>query len=144
MGNPNNTSILVGRVANEPKFIKNRKGQEFSCRFTLAVSRNYKSSDGSTKSDYLPVHLDGIQRMEYAHRIKKNDRVVLTGCIKSESYTDAGGNQVYTMYVEADNLSWTLGRSAGWEAAETKREKVAEPANSDNVLELEISALPFS
>ena len=55
MGNPNNTSILVGRVTNEPKFIKNRHGQEFSCRFVLAVSRNYKCSDGSTKADFLPA-----------------------------------------------------------------------------------------
>lgn len=141
MGNPNNTSILVGRVTNEPKFIKNRHGQEFSCRFVLAVSRNYKCSDGSTKADFLPVHLDGIQRMELAHRIQKGDRLVLTGCIKSENYTDAGGNQVYTMYVETDSFSWTLGRSGGWETKEKQQELEEEP---DDVLELEISALPFS
>ena len=141
MGNPNNTSILVGRVTNEPKFIKNRHGQEFSCRFVLAVSRNYKCSDGSTKADFLPFHLDGIQRMELAHRIQKGDRLVLTGCIKSENYTDAGGNQVYTMYVETDSFSWTLGRSGGWETKEKQQELEEEP---DDVLELEISALPFS
>ena len=141
MGNPNNTSILVGRVTNEPKFIKNRHGQEFSCRFVLAVSRNYKCSDGSTRADFLPVHLDGIQRLEHAHRIQKGDRLVLTGAIKSDNYTDAGGNQVYTMYVEADSFSWTFGRGSGWEAHGKQKAAEAEP---DDVLELEISALPFA
>ena len=79
--------------------------------------------------------------MELAHRIQKGDRLVLTGCIKSENYTDAGGNQVYTMYVETDSFSWTLGRSGGWETKEKQQELEEEP---DDVLELEISALPFS
>ena len=107
----------------------------------LAVSRNYKCSDGSTRADFLPVHLDGIQRMEHAHRIQKGDRLVLTGAIKSDNYTDAGGNQVYTMYVEADSFSWTFGRGSGWEAHGKQKAAEAEP---DDVLELEISALPFA
>ena len=137
MGNPNNTTIMVGRVTDQPKFIKNRNGQEFSCRFVLAVSRNYKCTDGSTKADFLPVHLDGFNRMEFAHKIKKGDRIVLTGCVKSESYQDASGSTVYTIFVDADNVSWTLGSSAKFQQPLPSEE-------ADDTLELEISALPFS
>lgn len=141
--NPNNTVILLGKVMDEPRFVSTNNGEEFSCRFVLSVARNYKCSDGTTKADFLPVHLDGKNRMEFAHRIHAGDRIVLNGCMRTDSYIDKKGNRICQIFVEADAISWTLGRNDSVNKSSSENNDLTDEDSNED-LELDISSLPFS
>lgn len=151
MANANNNCIIYGRIISAIRFIKNRKGQEFSARFMVAVDRTYKNKEtGQFVSDFIPIQINGIERMEYAHKFQQGDRVILQGSIKSEKFQGANNETVYSVFVEASSISWTQGRvqekkqedEKGNESSEANGVKIELSETGFNV-ELDFSGLPF-
>ncbi len=155
MANANNTVVLLGKLVNDPVFIKTKEGVEFSARFTLRVDQNYRNKDGMRGADFIPIHLDNKNRMEFAHMLRAKQAIVVTGAIKTESYKDSKGDIIYSMFVAADNISWTYGNSKD-ESKETqegdsaiseqtkKEKKEVQAEKSNDTFDIDIGFLPFS
>lgn len=158
MANANNTVVLLGKLVNDPIFVTTKEGIEFSARFTLRVDHNYRNKEGLRGADFIPVHLDNKNRMEFAHMLRAKQAIVVTGAIKTESYKDSKGDIVYSMFVAADNISWTYGNQKkddekkneeNQENQENASEENAEKsAHTNDVLNdtfsIDIGFLPFS
>ena len=52
--NINNFAICTGRLTADPVFFTHRDGSR-TCRFTVAASNAFKSSDGSRGSQFIPL-----------------------------------------------------------------------------------------
>lgn len=105
--NARNITVLIGRPTSEPKIITNGKGESFQARFTLAVDRAYKTKEGNTPTDFIPIRLTGIQRMNIANRIHQGQGLSVTGEIRTEMYEDDQKQKHYAMFLEAEAISWT-------------------------------------
>lgn len=105
--NARNISVLIGRPTSEPKFIKNKKNEIFQARFTIAVDRAYKNTEGETPTDFIPVRMTGINKMNVAERIHQGQGLSVTGEIRTEMYVDESNCKHYAMFLEAEAVSWT-------------------------------------
>lgn len=103
MPNPLNTCIVTGMVINSPAFSKTKAGDEFGCRFTLSVKRNYKNN-GEYKSDLIPVRYEGINRMGFAHNyVQKGMRLSIIGSWKTEPFK-VKNETVYSNFLLAESI----------------------------------------
>lgn len=92
----NNVS-LVGRLARDPE-VRYSQGGNATCvaRYTLAVSRPFKNSNGEQEADFISCVAFG-KAGEFAEKyLTKGTMIGVTGRIQTGSYTDKGGNKVYT------------------------------------------------
>jgi single-strand DNA-binding protein len=85
MGFNYNQTTLVGRLTRDPesKQISETVTKTF---FTLAVSRNYKKSDDSKDTDFIPVSLWGKSAEKAAIYLKKGTPILLTGKLQVRNF----------------------------------------------------------
>lgn len=92
----NNVS-LVGRLARDPE-VRYSQGGNQTCvaRYTLAVTRPFKDSDGNYGADFISCVAFG-KAGEFAEKyLKKGTMIGVTGRIQTGSYDDKDGKKVYT------------------------------------------------
>lgn len=90
-----NCCILIGRLTADPKFVA--KGDKLYCKFSLAVQRNYKNSEGEIESDFIPcVAFNSIAENIY-NFLSKGKKVRITGSLQSSDYVNSDGEKVYSL-----------------------------------------------
>lgn len=92
----NNVS-LVGRLARDPE-VRYSQGGNATCvaRYTLAISRPFKNSNGEQEADFISCVAFG-KAGEFAEKyLTKGTMIGVTGRIQTGSYTDKDGKKVYT------------------------------------------------
>lgn len=104
--NPANITCQTGKLTSEPFFLKNKEGTEFAFISTLAVKRNYKNREGKYDLDYIPIRYEGINKMKFAHMLKKDDYLTVSGTIKSDRYKKDGVD-IYTIYLLVESIQYT-------------------------------------
>lgn len=87
-----NIAIFLGRLTKDVE-IKNTNSGKAVGRFSIAVDRPYKNSDGSHVADFIPC-VAWEQRAGFiAHHFKKGDMICLTGEMQSRSYEAQDGSK---------------------------------------------------
>ena len=90
-----NKVILMGRLTRdvELKSVNSSNGELSIARYTLAVPRNVKGKDGKVAVDF--INCVAFSKMgEFASKyFKKGQRVLVSGRIQMENYTDKDGNK---------------------------------------------------
>ena len=108
-----NRVILMGRLTRDPE-VRYTQGEKQMAiaRYTLAVERRRSSSQEEQQADFIPcVAFD--KRAEFAEKyFTQGLRVLISGRIQTGSYTNKGGQRVYTTEVIIDEQ----------EFADTKRD----------------------
>lgn len=104
--NAANITTMVGMIMKEPVFIKTRDGLEFEARFVLGVKRAYKTKEGKSVFDYIPVRFNGESRMPFAHSIHAKSIVSVAGSMQSENY-EKDGVQRMSLFLNAESIQWT-------------------------------------
>jgi single-strand DNA-binding protein len=105
-----NSVILMGRLTRDPD-IRWTQGPEQKCvaRFTLAVDRRMKKQEGQQEQQTadFPACVAFGKTAEFIEKyVQKGTKLVLSGRIRTGSYTDRDGNKVYTTDVIADNVEF--------------------------------------
>lgn len=105
-----NCIILVGRLTRDPD-IRWSQGPEQKCvaRFTLAVDRRMKRQEGQQEQQTadFPACVAFGKTAEFIEKyVQKGTKLVLSGRIRTGSYTDRNGNKVYTTDVIADSVEF--------------------------------------
>lgn len=100
-----NKVIIMGRLTADPELRQTQSGIS-SCRFTVAVNRRFKNSDGSYDADFIPC-IAWRQTAEFVSRyFRKGQMIMLDGEIRTGSYKDNGGTTHYTTDIYVDSVEF--------------------------------------
>ena len=105
-----NKIVLLGRIIRDPELKTIDNGEKIFTRFIVAVERNFKSSDGTRKSDLIPVTIWGRKAEVICKYMKKGNFISLSGRLKTGSYEDKLGNKKYIAEVVAEDFKFVANR----------------------------------
>ena len=85
-----NKVFLIGNLTRDPELSETSGGVAL-CRFSIAVNRNYGSSDGERKTDFFNVVAWRGLGETVARYAKKGNKVAVSGSIELRNYEDSQG-----------------------------------------------------
>lgn len=85
-----NKSFLIGNLTKDPELTETSNGIKV-CRFTLAVNRNYKGSDGERKADFFNCVAWRGKAETIVKYVKKGNKVYVSGSFEQRDYEDSKG-----------------------------------------------------
>lgn len=103
-----NNVILMGRLTADPELRQTQSGIS-SCRFTIAVNRNYKNQNGEYDADFISC-VAWRQTAEFVSRyFSKGSMIAVSGSLRTGKYQDKNHSDVthYTTDVYVDNVEFT-------------------------------------
>lgn len=135
-----NKVILMGRLTRDPevRYSQGSVSQESNAiaNFTLAVDRRYRR-EGETEADFFNCVSFG-KTAEFIERyFRKGNRILVSGRIQNDNYTNKNGEKVYSVKVMIDEAEFT----------ESKAQQAPEgpKPDSDGFVEVpDVGELPFS
>lgn len=98
-----NNVTLVGRLTAEPE-VKELKDGTFRTVITVAVSRDYRNSNGEKEADFIKCVLwNGVANStkDYCH---KGDIVGIRGKLQSRNYETANNEKRYVLEVLTEKI----------------------------------------
>lgn len=107
-----NKSILMGRLTRDPE-VRYSSGDNPTAvaRYTLAVDRKYQR-EGEPNADFIPCVVFG-KGAEFAEKyFRKGMKVLVTGRIATEKYTNREGQTVYTTEVVVEEQEFAESKAA--------------------------------
>ena len=106
----NNVS-LVGRLTKDPEVRTTQSGLS-TCRFTVAVNRRFKNSEGKYEADFISCQA-WRQTAEFIGKyFTKGKEISLTGSLQTGSY-EKDGVKHYTTDVVVDNVEFVGSKGEG-------------------------------
>lgn len=105
-----NKVFLIGNLTRDPELAETANKVTL-CRFSIAVNRNYKGSDGERKTDFFNcVAWRGLGE-NVAKYVKKGDRVAVSGSIELRNYEDNQGIKRTGIDIICQEVEFVLTRS---------------------------------
>ena len=105
-----NNVVLVGNLTKDPELRQTNSGLSV-CNFTVAVSRNFKNTDGEIDTDFIPIVAWKAQAENCAKYLKKGRKVAVSGSIQTRSYEAEDGSRRYVTEVMANNVEFLTSKS---------------------------------
>lgn len=127
-----NKAILMGRLTRDPD-IRYTTGANATCiaRISVAVDRKIKR-EGEPTADFFNCTAFGKQG-EFAEKyLKKGVKIILTGRIQNDSYTDRHGQKQYTTQILIEELEFAESKNAG----SSQEAKAAEQEDKDGFMNI--------
>ncbi len=109
-----NKVILMGRLTRDPEVRYSQGTNTAICRYSLAVDRRFKR-DGEPDADFFNCTVFG-KSAEFAEKyFRQGTKVVVTGRIQNDNYTNRDGQKVYSVQimVEEQEFAESKNSSAG-------------------------------
>jgi single-strand DNA-binding protein len=104
-----NKIILMGRLTRDPE-MRSGNGTQV-CRYTLAVDRRFKR-DGEPDADFFNCTVFG-KSAEFAEKyFRQGTKLLITGRIQSDNYTNKDGQKVYSWQVLVDEQEFAESKNA--------------------------------
>lgn len=109
-----NKVILMGRLTGDPSvnWVGTGETQTAIANYTLAVDRK-KVRDGDPTADFFKCTSFGKQAEFVEKYLKKGTKILLTGRIQNDNYTNKDGQQVYGVKIMAEELEFAESKSNG-------------------------------
>lgn len=108
MLNLNNYGIVTGRLTTDPFIYQNNDGSR-KIRITLAVSDNYKNTDGKRSTQFLPLEafIPVDRKLGVFDMIHAGDKISAAYTVKNNNYTDKNTNKmVYGLVLQIERISF--------------------------------------
>lgn len=102
-----NKVMLTGRLTRDPE-VRYTQGETPMCiaRFTLAVDRRTRNSEGKQDADY-PSCIAFGKKGEFVEKyFRQGMKADITGRIQTGSYTNKEGRKVYTTEVNIEDIEF--------------------------------------
>ncbi len=106
-----NKVILVGNLTRDPELSETPSGVAV-CRFAIAVSRDYASSDGTRETDFFNITVWRGRAENCGKYLKKGNKVAIVGSLQNRSYEDKDGIKRNVTDVVANEVEFLTPRSA--------------------------------
>lgn len=101
-----NKIVLLGRLVKDPELKSVEGTDKVFTKFVIAVDRNFKSQDGTRKSDLIRVVLWGRKAEVVCQYMKKGNYISLSGRLRTDCYEDNYGNKKYIAEVIAEDFKF--------------------------------------
>lgn len=99
-----NKVIEMGRLTREPEVSSSNSGTTFA-RFSLAVDRRFKK-EGEPDADFFNCTAFG-KTAEFVERyLKKGTKVLVTGRLQNNNYTNKEGQKVYDVRIMVEEMEF--------------------------------------
>ena len=100
-----NKVILMGNLTRDPE-IRYSQGENSMAiaRFSLAINRRFKQ--GENEVDFFNCTSFGKQAEFVEKYFKQGSRMLLTGRIQNDNYTNKNGEKVYSVQVIAEEIEF--------------------------------------
>lgn len=99
-----NRVVLVGRLTRDVDLKYTQSGTAVG-RFTVAVTRNFKNSQGERDSDFINCVMWRKSAENFANFTRKGSLVGIDGRIQTHSYENQQGQRVWVTEVQADDFA---------------------------------------
>ena len=108
-----NKVIFMGRFTRDPE-VRYSQGANPTpiARFTLAVNRRFKR-DGEPEADFFNCTAFGKQAEFIERYMRKAVKVVVSGRIENDNYTNKEGQMVYSVKVMIEEIEFAESKAAG-------------------------------
>lgn len=108
-----NKIILMGRLTRDPE-IRYPQNPEAAAvgRFSLAVDRRFKK-DGGPDADFFNCVCFGRQAEFVEKYLKRGIKMLITGRVENNNYTDRDGHKVYTVQIMVEEMELAESKAAG-------------------------------
>ena len=131
-----NKVFLMGNLTADPELKQTSNGIS-ACSFTVAVSRKYKSSDGTTPTDFINVRAWRQQAEFVSKYFKKGKPIFVMGSLNISNYTDQNGQKRTWTEVVAEEIQFVESKGASQNTgfSQPSVDDIPEPpayANSSN------------
>lgn len=125
-----NKIIIMGRLTRDPE-IRYTAGDDplTIASFSLAVDRKFKSENSTTNADFFNCRAFGKQADFVEKYLRQGTKVLTTGRIQNDNYTNKNGEKVYSFQVMVEEIEFAESKKA----AETAPEQ---PANDDGFMNI--------
>lgn len=129
-----NKIILMGRLTKNPEVSHSTSGNAFA-RYDLAVDRKFKK-EGEPDADFFSLVSFGKQAEFVEKYLQKGTKVVISGRLQNNNYTNKEGQKVYGVQIITEEV----------EFAESKKNNDNSNQGADflSVPEGLVEELPFS
>ena len=106
-----NKVILMGNLTRDPE-IRYSQGENSLAiaRFSSAVNRRF-SRQGDTDTDFFNCTAFGKQAEFVEKYFKQGSRMLLTGRVQNDNYTNKNGERVYSVQIMADEIEFAERKS---------------------------------
>jgi single-strand DNA-binding protein len=108
-----NKVILMGRLTRDPE-VRYSQGasQTAVARFSIAVDRRFKR-EGEPDADFFNCTCFGKQAEFVERYLHKGTKIVTSGRIQNDNYTNKEGQMVYSVRVMVDEIEFAESKNAG-------------------------------
>ena len=141
-----NSVILVGRLVNDPELKYVGKSNSPVANFRLAVNRDYKSMDGSYKTDIIDIEIWNKKAEICAKYLTKGRLISVNGSLRIENYLNSNGEHKTITRIKAENFNFLDSKNQNnkkqYSASEIF-EEVTEPLSDNPLAEIQEDELPF-
>ncbi|AWW06112.1 MAG: single-strand binding protein family [Caudoviricetes sp.] len=100
-----NKVFLIGNLTRDPELTETSSGTAI-CRFSIAVSRNYKNSDGEYDTDFFNCQAWRGIAESIARYVRKGNKVAVTGILQNRSYEDSKGDKKTVTEIQVQDIEF--------------------------------------
>ncbi|MCR5719784.1 MAG: single-stranded DNA-binding protein [Lachnospiraceae bacterium] len=102
-----NKVVMMGRLTRDPevRYSQNANGQTAVARFSIAVDRRFKR-DGDPAADFFNCTSFGKQGEFVEKYLKKGVKILITGRLQNDNYTNKDGQMVYGFQILVDEIEF--------------------------------------
>lgn len=106
-----NKVILMGNLTRDPE-IRYSQGENSLAiaRFSIAVSRRF-ARQGDTDTDFFNCTAFARQAEFVEKYFRKGSRMLLTGRVQNDNYTNSNGEKVYSVQIIAEEIEFAERKS---------------------------------
>lgn len=107
-----NKVILMGRLTRDPEIRYSQGASQTAVgRFSLAVDRRFKR-DGQPEADFFNCTTFGKQSEFVEKYLHQGTKVVVTGRIQNDNYTNKNGEKVYSVQIIVEEIEFAESKNA--------------------------------
>lgn len=108
-----NKVILMGRLTRDPETRYSQGNSSLAiARFSIAVDRRFKRDTDQQDADFFNCTAFGKQAEFVERYLRKGTKVLLTGRVQNDNYTNKEGQKVYSVQVIAEEIEFAESKNA--------------------------------
>lgn len=107
-----NKVILMGRLTRDPEVRYSQGANSLAiARFSLAVDRRFKR-EGEDSTDFFNCTAFGKQAEFVERYLRKGVKILLTGRVQNDNYTNKDGQKVFSVQIMVDELEFAESKNS--------------------------------
>ena len=125
-----NKIILMGNLTRDPE-IRYTQGENALAiaRFSLAINRRF-AKQGDTEVDYFNCTAFGKQAEFIEKYFRKGSRMLVSGRVQNDNYTNKNGEKVYSVQIIAEEIEFAESRNAQGNAGASFQNAMPNPVQA--------------